>query len=70
MQWLSLHWEILIMLLYQFLLTLYQTQNKMPCLIALLMSIHVLIETTFAIIWDTQRKDIFKLSDSAAASEF
>ena len=34
LQWLSLHWEILIMLLSQFLLTLYQTHNEMPYFIA------------------------------------
>ena len=29
-QWLSLHWEILIMLLSQFLLTFHQTQDETP----------------------------------------
>ena len=34
LQWLSLHWEILIMLLSQFPLTFYQFHNGMPCFIA------------------------------------
>ena len=34
LQWLYLHWEILMMLLSQFPLTFYQTHNKMPRLIA------------------------------------
>ena len=32
-QWLSLHWEILIMLLSQFPLTFHQIHNGMPCFI-------------------------------------
>ena len=31
LQWLSFHWEILIILLSQFPLTFNQTQNLMPC---------------------------------------
>ena len=34
LQWLYLHWEIVIMLLSQFPLTFYQIQNRMPCFIA------------------------------------
>ena len=34
LQWLSLHWEILIMSLSQFPLTLHQIHNGMPCFIA------------------------------------
>ena len=34
LQWLYLHWEIVIMLLPQFPLTFYQIQNRMPCFIA------------------------------------
>ena len=34
LQWLSLHWEILIMLLFEFSLTFEQTQNRMPRFIA------------------------------------
>ena len=34
LQWLPLHWEILIMLLSQFLLTFYQIHNKISYLIA------------------------------------
>ena len=33
-QWLSLHWEIMIVLLSQFLLTFKQTENQTPCFIA------------------------------------
>ena len=34
LQWLSLHWEILIMLLSQFSLTFHQIHNGKPCFIA------------------------------------
>ena len=34
LQWLSLHWEILIMLFSQFPLTFHQIHNGMPCFIA------------------------------------
>ena len=34
LQWLSFHWEILIMLLSQFPLTFHQFHNGMPCFIA------------------------------------
>ena len=34
LQWLSLHWEILIMLFSQFPLTFHQIHNEMPCFIA------------------------------------
>ena len=34
LQWLSLHWEILIMLLSQFPLTFHQIRNRMPHFIA------------------------------------
>ena len=34
LQWLSLHWEILIMWLSQFPLTFHQIHNRMPCFIA------------------------------------
>ena len=50
LQWLSLHWEILIMLLAHFQSTFHQTHNRMPCFIALLMTILVLIGTDFMII--------------------
>ena len=43
LQWLSLHWEILIMLLSQFPLTLQETQNRIPRFIAWLLVILVLI---------------------------
>ena len=33
LQWLSLYWEILIMLLSQFPLTFHKIQNRMPCFI-------------------------------------
>ena len=43
LQWLSLHWEILIMFLSQFPWTFYQIHNGMPHFIAELMTILVLI---------------------------
>ena len=50
--WLSLHWEVLIMLSSQFPLTFHQTQNKIPHSTSLLMTILVLIGIIFVIIWD------------------
>ena len=50
LQWFSLHWEILILLLSQFPLTFHHILNKMPCFITLLMTILVLIGTVFVII--------------------
>ena len=49
-QRLSLHWEILIMLLPQFPLTFQLNQNRMPRLIVWLMTILVLIGMVFVII--------------------
>ena len=49
LQRLSLHWKILIMLLYQFPLTFHKTQNEMLPLTAKLMTILVLIGTVFVI---------------------
>ena len=43
LQWLSLHWEILIMLLSQFPLTFHHIHNRMPHFIRLLTTILVLI---------------------------
>ena len=51
LQLLSLHCEILIMLLSQFLLTFHQIHKRMPHFIAWLMTILVLIGTTLVIIW-------------------
>ena len=51
-QWLSLHWEILIIFLFQFPLTFIQTQKGMPIIIAQLMTILVLIVTT---LWSLKR---------------
>ena len=45
LQWLSLHWEILIMLLPQFPLTFHNIYNRMPRFIPLLMTILMLIGT-------------------------
>ena len=64
-----LHSKILIMLLSQFPLTFQQIQNRMPCFIAQLMAILVLIGIIF-VIRDVPWEDSFKLSTSAAASEF
>ena len=50
LQWLYLHWEIVIMLSSQFPLTFNQIQNRIPCFIAQLMTILVLIGTVFMII--------------------
>ena len=50
LQWLTLYWEILIMLLSQFPLTFDHIHNGMPRFIALLMTILVLIGTVFVII--------------------
>ena len=69
LQWLSLHWEILLMLLSQFPLTFHYIHKGMTCFIALLMTI-----ADWCGVWDHLRvvpwEDIFKLSASAAASEF
>ena len=51
-QWLAPHWEILIMLLFQFPLTFHHIYNRMPRFITLLMTVLVLIEVVFLIIWD------------------
>ena len=50
LQWLSLHWEILIMLLSQFPWTFQLIHNGMPHFIAQLMTILVLIRMVFVII--------------------
>ena len=52
LQWLSLHWEILIMLLSQFPLIFHQIHNRMPHFIAQLMTILVLIGIVFVIFWE------------------
>ena len=46
----SPHWEVLIMLLSQFPLTFHQINNGMPCFIAFLMIILVLIGMVYVII--------------------
>ena len=43
LQWLSLHWDILIMLLYQFPLTFCQTQNGMSPLTGMILLIWVFL---------------------------
>ena len=50
LQWLSLHWEILIMLFSQFPLTLYHIHNEMPHFIAFLLIILMLTGMAFIII--------------------
>ena len=52
LQWLSLHWEILIMLLPQFPLTFHHIHNGMPHFITWLMIILVLIGMVFVITWE------------------
>ena len=64
LQWLSLHWEILILWLSQFLLTSHQPQNGMPRFTVELMTILLLMWT------DVPWQGIFRLSASAAADEF
>ena len=61
LQWLSIHWEILIML-SQFSLIFCETQNKMSCFIALLKTILVLIMVVFVIIWEIFHGKIFLIS--------
>ena len=70
LQWFLLHWEILIMLLSQFSLSFHHIHNRLPCFIALLMNILMLIGTVFVIIWDVPWEDIFKLCASVSASDF
>ena len=74
LQWLSLHWEILIMLLSQFPLTFQYTQNRIPRFIAWLMTYDLVYDYDWDGFCDHFRdvpwEDIFKLSASAAASEF
>ena len=50
LQWLSLHWEILIMFLSELPLTFHHIHNGMPHSITLLMTILVVIGTVFIII--------------------
>ena len=70
LQWLSLHWEILTMLLCQFPLTFSQAHNVMPHFIACLLTILVLIWTVFVIIWEMLHGRIFLDSASVADNEF
>ena len=58
LQWLSLHWHILIMLFSQFPLTFHHIHNRISCFIAWLMTICVLIETVFVIIWEMFHRTI------------
>ena len=55
LQWLSLHWEILTMLLSQFPLTFQETQSSMTCLIAEVVTILVLIVIVFVIVCEMLR---------------
>ena len=50
LQWLSVHSEILIMLLSQFPLTFHKIYNRMPCFIVQLMTILMLTGMVFVII--------------------
>ena len=52
LQWLSLNCKILIMFLAQFPLTFHPIHNGMPHFISLLVTILVLIEMVFVIIWE------------------
>ena len=64
LQWFSVHWEILIMLLSQFPLIFHQIHNRIPHFIALLMTI---LKYFRDYLRDVPWEDIFK--PSAAASE-
>ena len=59
LQWFSLRWEILIMLLFQFILIFHDIHNGMPRLLSLLLTILVLIGTVFVIIWEMFHVRIF-----------
>ena len=52
LQWLSFHWEILMILLFQFPLTFHHIHNKIPFFFALLMTILVLTGMVLMIIWE------------------
>ena len=70
---LSLHWEILLMLLCQFQLTFPQTQKGMPYVISQTMTILILTGLIFSIIWEMFfLEDIFEInvSTSTAATGF
>ena len=56
--WLSLHWQIVIVLLCQFPWTFCQTENGMPYFIAHPETILMLIRMVFVIIWDMFCKKI------------
>ena len=70
LQWLSLHWEILIMLLSQFPLTLHQTQNRMSRFIVQLMTILMLTGMVFMIMQEMSHGKILLSLMLPAASEF
>ena len=52
LQWLSLHWEILILFLSQFPLTFHHIHNGTPRFMALLMTVLLLIGTVYVITWE------------------
>ena len=64
----AFHWKILIMLLSQFPLTFHQIHNGMPRFIAYIA--YDYWESLRDHLRDVPWEDIFKLSASAAASEF
>ena len=66
----SSNWEILIMLLSHFPLTFQKTQNGIPCFIAQLDYSRADWDSLHDYLRDVPCEDIFKLSASAAASEF
>ena len=70
LQWLSLHWKILIILLSQFPLTFHHTHNGVTHFTALLMTILMLIGMVCDHLSDFPWEDIFKLGASAAVSGF
>ena len=70
LQWLSLHWEVLIMLLSHFPLNFHQIYNRMPYFIKILMIILTDWDSLCDHLGDAPWEDIFKLSAPAAAKEF
>ena len=58
LEWFSLYWEILIMLLSQFPLTFHHIHNRMPRFIALRVNFLVLTRIFFGIIWEKFHESI------------
>ena len=70
LQWLSLHWEISIMLLSQFPLTFHQIHNGMPIALHSLWLFLCWLGSLCNHLRDVPWEDIFKFSACAPGSEF